>query len=32
MTEEGMDYQTALKQAQDKGYAEADPTAEIKEP
>ena len=29
MTEQGMDYHTALKQAQDKGYAEADPTADV---
>ncbi|GAA2179551.1 homoserine dehydrogenase [Brooklawnia cerclae] len=29
MTAEGMDYQTALVQAQDLGYAEADPTADV---
>lgn len=29
MTTEGMDYQTALVQAQDLGYAEADPTADV---
>lgn len=29
MTEEGMDYKTALAQAQEKGYAEADPTADV---
>ncbi|MCB0193845.1 MAG: homoserine dehydrogenase [Anaerolineae bacterium] len=27
--EEGLDYQTALKQAQELGYAEADPTADV---
>jgi homoserine dehydrogenase len=29
MTQEGMDFDTALKEAQDKGYAEADPTSDI---
>ncbi len=29
MTEQGMDYNTALKRAQAKGYAEADPTADV---
>ncbi len=29
MTTEGLDYQTALVQAQDLGYAEADPTADV---
>ena len=29
MTEQGMDYDTALARAQAKGYAEADPTADV---
>lgn len=29
MTEFGLDYDTALKEAQEKGYAEADPTADV---
>ncbi len=29
MTEQGMDYETALAKAQAKGYAEADPTADV---
>lgn len=29
MTAENMDFETALKQAQDKGYAEADPTSDV---
>jgi homoserine dehydrogenase len=29
MTLEGMDFQTALKEAQEKGYAEADPTSDV---
>lgn len=29
MSEEGMDYETALKDAQAKGFAEADPTADV---
>lgn len=29
MTAEGMDYDTALKDAQDQGFAEADPTADV---
>ena len=29
MTDEGMDYATVLKEAQDKGYAESDPTADV---
>ena len=31
MTTEGLDYQTALVQAKDLGYAEADPTADVEE-
>ncbi|MCX7971232.1 MAG: homoserine dehydrogenase [Negativicutes bacterium] len=29
MTEEGLDYEEVLRQAQDKGYAESDPTADV---
>lgn len=29
MSEDGLDYDTALKEAQEKGYAEADPTADV---
>lgn len=29
MTENGLDYDTALKEAQEKGFAEADPTADV---
>lgn len=29
MSEEGMDFEEALKEAQDKGYAEADPTSDV---
>ena len=29
MTKEGLDYETALKDAQDQGFAEADPTADV---
>lgn len=29
MTVEGMDFETALKEAQEKGYAEADPTSDV---
>ena len=29
MAEDGLDYDTALKEAQDKGFAEADPTADV---